>query len=169
VASFAFKSWNVQVIQSLEELTKIRSEIERLEKETYEKARQTPFEDFEKCIEDNKGLVLITKDKEKITGISATAAIKDFNTIKLVCDDSLKNDKDTYYSIELVVDKSLLHQGLGLNETEQILELTHRSGKAIRSRNRFPDKRDEKIRLNLRIWISSLLAQESNVLFRWRK
>ncbi len=156
------KSWNVQVIQSSEELTKIRSEIERLEKETYEKARQTPYEDFEKCIEANKGLVLVTKDKEKITGISASAAIKDFNSIKLVCDDPLKNDKDTYYSIELVVDKSLLHQGLGLRlKTEQILELTRRNGKAIRSRNRFPEA-SAMIRLNHGFG-SQVLDQEANV------
>lgn len=156
------QGWKVETVKDLKTLSQMKDQIEKLEEECYEPARQTEYSEFETCLSDNSGQILVCRGEKDILGIAACGRIEKFKSLKLLKDDPENSHPDIYYSIDVTVQPKILHKALGLRlKTEQILGLTHKGGKAIRSRNRFPEAAPM-IRLN-HGYGSQVLAQEENV------
>ena len=116
--------WKVEQLTTPEQLGEVRQDILGLQTKIYETARRTPFEDFQNCLTDNKGLVLAVRENSRLIGIAACDSIRDFTDKKLVDEDPLNSDPHTYYSVDVTVDPAVLGAGLGLRlKCEQIMEL----------------------------------------------
>ena len=143
-------SWNIERVTVKNQLLAMKPYIEALQQESYEPARQTSYQDFDRCLDDKRSVILFCEDEEEgdLMGLCACAPISFFNSSTLLNEDIEKNDPNVFYSIDVTVHESALNLGLGLRlKAEQILELAQEKVKAIRSRNRFPQA-SSMIRLN---------------------
>ncbi len=91
----SFKTWRKKIIQ--------------LEKEMYEPARQTPIEEFDKVINDPKGIALLAEVKGKIAAITFCSPIQNYPLERGLRLDPFFNDKKTLYIIDTTVNKK--HHG----------------------------------------------------------
>ncbi len=116
---------------------KWRKKIEALEKELYEPTRQTPIEEFDKVVDDKKGIALLAEIKGKIAAITFCSPISNYPLERGLRLDPFFNDKNTLYIIDTSVGKKFHGNKMGRDIKYVLYKLAQLNGmERIHGRNR---------------------------------
>lgn len=114
-----------------------RRKIVALEKEVYEPARQTPIEEFDKVINDTKGIGLLAEHKGQIAAISFCSPIKNYPLERGLRLDPYFNDEKTLYIIDTTVRKKFSGVKMGRDLKYVLYKFAELKGfERIHGRNR---------------------------------
>ncbi len=138
------------------------SQIDALEKKSYEEGRQTLTNVFLRNIEDHKTIVLLALDKnQKLIGICAAAPAHHFKDVPKLGDDNYFEDDANLYSFDLTIDKDSQGVALGYRlKAEQLICSFAQGSHQIKSRNRYPES-SPMARLNYRLGHGAVLKEEN--------
>ena len=90
-----------------------RSQMLRLETQTYEPSRQDTPETLEKIISNEKGVSLVAINGEQLAGFCLGAPLEAFAHVRGPAEDSLRGSATVLYAADTLVDDDYRGQGIG--------------------------------------------------------
>jgi len=132
-------------------LEKIAPQIDQLQKESYEPARQTLAQEFIEINKHPRAVVHVAFEGDSLLGISGAAPVTLFSKLPMLDRDPEGHDESCLYSYDLTLNKTAQGKGLGFRfKCEQFIEAMMKDCTALKSRNRHPEAK-AMARLNLRL------------------
>lgn len=134
-AIFHLTDDNVRLIDLGDQFPQYQSQIEKIEEDAYEPARQTEIEKFQMAAE--RGLALGLLQNDSLVGIAFASALEDLPFERGVRQDPHFGMKDSLYMLDVTVTENFSGKGAGkLLKSALTLLATARGFKRIEGRNR---------------------------------
>ena len=114
-----------------------RTQILRLEAQTYEPSRQDTPEALQRIICDEKGVSLAAIDGEQLVGFCLGAPLEVFDHVRGPAEDPLRGNDTSLYAADTLVDTAFRGQGIGRSLKTRQIEAARLAGfEQICGRNR---------------------------------